>query len=99
MPVSGIVVLKVTATDNCGVSGLFFFVFNISLGAPDRSGSVGPVIPAADGVTYTAQWDTRRLSNGPYGIDAYANDNHLNIDGMPAGNTGSASLYRVLVAN
>ena len=94
--VSGLVTLTLTARDDCGVSRVWFGVFNNTVGADfDSLGSVSyPVTRAANGVTYTTVWDTRKLPNGSYGIGAFAEDNHL-----PGGNVGEAGLNRLLVSN
>ena len=99
--VSGLITLTLTSQDDCGVSRVWFAVFNNTVRAQyDSLGSIGyPVTRAADGVTYSAVWDTRRLPNDSYSITAYVEDTHLNFQGMPAGNVGGASLYHILVAN
>jgi hypothetical protein len=80
---SGVVALTATATDNCEVTAVRFTIYGAT--------GLGNGSPAADGHTYTLNWDSRAAGNGPITLAVYADDNHRDLEGNPTPNSGFQS--------
>ena len=81
--IGGVVALTATATDNCGISAVRFTIYS---GAP-----LGTATRGADGHTYTLNWDTGTVANGPITLAVYADDTHRDLEGNPTPNSGFQS--------
>ena len=71
--VTGVVELVATARDNCEVSAVRFTIYG---GATLGTDSVAQ---GAD--TYSLNWDTRSVANGPVTVAVYADDGHRDLEG------------------
>jgi hypothetical protein len=79
--ISGVVEVVATARDNCEVSAVRFTIYS---GATLGSDSVPQ---GAD--TYSLNWDTRSVANGPVTVAVIADDGHLDLEGHPTPNSDS----------
>jgi len=53
--------------------------------------TLGTATRGCDGHTYTLDWDTGKVANGPITLAVYADDTHRDLEGNPTPNTGFQS--------